>query len=120
MDTMSRLELDSAAMAHQIRCEGGRAARLMGYSTRYKAKAIIVLPRGVRPTLLNLLFRRKAQAFELTHKGTFLLDASTGQPYRLCWNDNVPYCVPIDVENIDPQHQQKLLRRIKRRIHECL
>lgn len=106
-------------MAHLISSEARRAVRLMTGDDRHKARPIIVLPRGTRPTLLNLLLRRKAQAFTLSHKGTFLLDQSTGQLYRRCWDDSVPYCVPIDVETIDPAHQQKLLRRIRKRIHDC-
>jgi len=91
----------------------------MSVSGDYKTEKVVVLTRGTQPTVRNLFRRYKTDAYWLSRKGYFLLDASTGQPLMRCWHGDTPYCVPIDLERTKLGRLLKLLHRIRRRIHEC-
>jgi len=110
---------DAQALAYHIRSEAGRAVRMMGVSGDYKTEKVVVLKSGSRPSVRNLFRRYKTDAYRISNKGRFLLDASTGQPLMRYWHGDTVYCVPIVLESTDSRHLGKLLRRIRRRIHEC-
>lgn len=117
--TSQAVNVDVESLVHQIRSEAGRAVRLMDINGTYKRETVTVLRSGSTPTVRNLFRRYKTEAYWLSHKGMFLLDASTGQPYMRCWHGDAPYCVPIDLPSLKLGRQLKLLHRIRRRIHEC-
>ena len=119
--TATATPVNSTDQVNQLLNEGNRARGMMNqHPKRYKRETVIVLRFGTKPTIFNLLFRKKVKALHLGKKGMILLGCAETRFYQRCWQGKSPYCFELKLNELRQPRLNKLLRRVRVLIHECI